>query len=78
METSKNNKIRLSNLVEDWNFSAFILFVSTKLVLFFYKILPDKGKNGWRKTTEVHHRNDEAKYIGSLHNLAVNKDISLS
>jgi hypothetical protein len=78
MKTIKSNKICLKNLVEDWNFSAVVLYVSLKLLIFIYRILPISQKDGWRKTTEVHHRNDEAKYIGSLHNLAVQVSPALS
>lgn len=78
MKTPENKKICLRNLVDNWNFSAFILYVSLKLLIFIYRILPVSQKDGWRKTTEVHHRNDEAKYIGSLHNLAVQVSPALS
>jgi hypothetical protein len=71
MKPSEKSRIRISKLVEDWNISASFLFISTKLVLFFYRIFGHENKDGWRKTTEVHHRNDEAKYIGCLHNLAI-------
>jgi hypothetical protein len=71
MTPSENKRVRISKLVEDWNVSARLLFMSTKLVLFFYRIFGYDHKDGWRRTTEVHHRNDEAKYIGSLHNLAI-------
>jgi len=78
MKTLKNKRICLKNLVDDWNFSAFILYVSLKLLIFIYRILPNFQKDGWRKTTTVHHRNDEAKYIGSLHNLALQSASALS
>lgn len=72
MKPSKNAKIRLRNLVDDWNYGAIIIYLSTKISIFLYRLLSFENKDGWRKTTEVHHRNDEAKYIGSLHNLAIN------
>jgi hypothetical protein len=71
MENSKHAGIRIRNLVDDWNPSAIILFVSIRLLCFLYRLLPGRKQDGWRKTTEVHHRNDEAKFIGSMHNLAL-------
>jgi hypothetical protein len=66
--------MRIRNLVEKWNLSALMLFVCIKILLFFYKISPARRRDGWRRTTEVYHRTEQAKFIGSLLNLAIDCD----
>jgi hypothetical protein len=58
-------------IVESWSIGAFFLFISIRFLIFQYRLFPRHHSDGWRKTTEVHHRTEQAKYIGSLFNLAV-------
>ena len=66
--------MRIRNLVEKWNLSALMLFVCVKILLFFYKLSPSRKRDGWRRTTEVYHRTEQAKFIGSMLNLAIDCD----
>lgn len=70
----KGTAMRIRKLVEKWNPSALMLFVCIKILLFFYRILPARRKDGWRRTTEVYHRTEQAKFIGSMLNLAIDCD----
>lgn len=74
--TSKQTKVRLSNIVEKWSASTLFLFISIKFLLFFYVRIPRAWKDGWRRTTEAHHRTEESKYFGNISNVALKTDIN--
>jgi hypothetical protein len=57
--------------IESRNFGALFLWVCIRVLIFIYKAIPGPLSDGWRKTTEVHHRTEQSKYIGSLFNLSV-------
>ena len=58
-------------LVESWNPGTFFLFINIRFLIFLYRLFPRHHSDGWRKTTEAHHRTEQSKYIGSLFNMAV-------
>lgn len=47
------------------------LYTCVRLLMFLYRQKSNHFSDGWRKTTEVHHRTEQSKYIGSILNLAV-------